>query len=214
MPSVTIRRIIDRKPGRKGKNQHYSPKQRLEVVTAYLMLGKGSLVAAATGVPEETIHRWKAQDWFKTMVADVRSQSNVEVSGRLRMVIDKSVNVINDRLEHGDFQYDSKRGTFVRKPIGAKVAGDILAKAIDKQVLLDKIESAPTADGSKIEDRLKAIQDKLLEVSRFNQAKTIEGVSYVKEPVASDEGLAPTPDRQTDEENRQQVSGTEVHPDT
>lgn len=206
MPSVTIRRKIDRKAGREGKNQHYSPKQRLEVVTAYLMLGKVSLVAAATGIPEETIHRWKAQDWFKTMVADVRSQSNVEVSGRLRMVIEKSVNVINDRLEHGDFQYDSKRGTFVRKPVGAKTAGDILAKAIDKQVLLDKIESEPTADGSKIEDRLKAIQEKLLEVSRFNQSKTIEGVTYAKEPVASDEGLAPTSDRQADSEDQLEVN--------
>lgn len=195
MPSVVIKRKIDRKLGRAGKNAHYSPKQRLEVVTAYLTLGKVSLVAAATGVPEETIHRWKAQDWFKTMVADVRSQSNVEVSGRLRMVIDKSVNVINDRLENGDFQYDPKRGTFVRKPIGAKVAGDILSKAIDKQLILDKIESAPTADASKIEDRLKAIQEKLLEVSRFNQSKTIEGVTYVKEPVASNEELAPTADR-------------------
>jgi hypothetical protein len=211
MPSVVIKRKIDRKPGRAGKNQHYSPKQRLEVVTSYLMLGKVSLVAAATGVPEETIHRWKAQDWFKTMVTDVRSQSNVEVSGRLRMVIDKSVNVINDRLEHGDFQYDPKKGTFVRKPVGAKVAADILAKSIDKQMMLDKIESAPTADASKIEDRLKAIQDKLLEVSRFNQSKTIdgsanvvreaaqlEGVSYVKEPVASDAELAPTTDRPAD----------------
>ena len=138
MPSVVIKRKVDRIKGREGRNTHYSPKQRLEVVTAYLMLGKVSLVAASTGVPEETIHRWKAQDWFKKMVADVRSQSNVEVSGRLSQVIDRTVNDINDRLEHGDFQYDSKSGTLVRKPIVAKGAGEIIAKAHDKQILLDK----------------------------------------------------------------------------
>lgn len=189
MPSVIIKRKVDRIKGRKGGNAHYSPKQRLEVVTAYLMLGKISLVAGATGIPEETIHRWKAQDWFKDMVADVRSQSNVEVSGRLRQVVNKSIGVIEDRLENGDFQYNPKSGGFVRKPINAKVAGDIMAKAVDKQVLIDKLETGPVVDNAKIEDRLKAIQEKLLEVSRFNKAKTIDGEYNVQESSSGSQGL-------------------------
>ena len=190
MPSVIIKRKVDRPKGREGKWQQYSPKQRLEVVTAYLMLGKVSLAAAATGIPEETIHRWKTTDWFKAMVAEVRSSSNVEVSGRLRQVINKSLNVIEDRLENGDFQFNPKTGKFVRRPVGAKVAGDIMTKALDKQILIDKIESSPQADQAKIEDRLKAIQEKLLEVSRFNNAKTINGESsHVQESDSSNQGL-------------------------
>ena len=189
MPSVIIKRKIDRVKGKAGSSQHYSPKQRLEVVTAYLMLGKVSLVAATCNIPEETIHRWKAQDWFKNMVQDLRSQSNVEVSGKLRNVINRSVAVIEDRLEHGDYQFNPKTNAFIRKPVGAKTAGDIMAKAVDKQLLIDKIEAAPIADSAKIEDRLKAIQDKLLEVSRFNKAKTIEGVSHVEGTRNGDQGV-------------------------
>lgn len=205
MPVVTYKRVIDRKKGREGGRDRYSPKQRLEVVTAYLMLGKVSLVAAATGVPEDTIHKWKTTDWFKNMVADVRSQSNVEMTGRLRQVVNKSMNVIEDRLENGDFQFNPKTGGFVRRPVNAKVAGDIMSKAIDKQILIDKLEAAPVQDQAKIEDRLRAIQEKLLEVSRFNAAKEVPGKLIGKEiqnaetDLGSDQELGQAPDSEGDQ---------------
>lgn len=190
MPSVTIRRKVDRLKGRDGGKAHYSPKQRLEAVTAYLMLGKVSLVAGATGIPEETLFRWKATDWWKEMVKDIRSQSNVQLSGRLAQIVNRSMDVIEDRLQHGDYQFNPKTSTFVRRPVGAKVAGDIMSKSLDKQLLIDKLEQEPAADSSKIEDRLKAIQQKLLEVSRFQEAKTIEGeATNVQDSVGSDQGV-------------------------
>lgn len=170
---MTVRyykRIVDKKKGELGA---YSPKQRLEAVTAYLMLGKVTLVAASLGIPEETIRNWKRTDWWREAEAEVRSANNVEVSGRLKQIITKSMTVIEDRLDNGDFQYNPKTGNFSRKPVAAKVAGDILSKAIDKQVLLEKIEREPVADQAKIEDRLKTIQEKLLEFSRFAKAKEI-----------------------------------------
>ncbi len=178
MPSVVTikRRKIDRAIGRVAKGQQYSPKQRLEAVTAYLMIGKVSLVAASLGISEEVIHKWKTSDWWKDMEADIRSQSNVQVSGKLRAVINKSLEVIEDRLEQGDYQFNPKTGNFIRKPIGAKVAGDIMSKALDKQILIDKLEAQPIQDQSKIEDRLKAIQEALLDNSRFKKVKTINGI--------------------------------------
>lgn len=213
MPSVTIKRKVDRIKGRAGGTTHYSPKQRLEVVTAYLMLGKVSLVSATTNVPEETIHRWKAQDWFKSMVDDVRTQSNVQVSGRLKQVINKSLMAIDDRLENGDYQYNPKTSTFIRVPVSARTATDIMNKAVDKQVLIDKLESGPTQDMTKIEDRLKAIQDKLLEVSRFKHSKPIQGVIDVETPVGIPESVGEAPRSQTDGESGQQVNDN-VHAST
>jgi transposase-like protein len=175
---MTVRhykRVVDRQKG-DSKASHYSPKQKLEAVTAYLMLGKVSLVAATTGIPEDTLRLWKSRDWWKVMADEVRTSNNVEVTGRLRQIVNKSMNVIEDRLEHGDFQYNPKTGAFTRRPVGAKVAGDIMTKAIDKQILIDRLERQPQADQAKIEDRLKSIQDKLLEFSRFAKAKNIPAI--------------------------------------
>lgn len=190
------KRIVDKKPT-DGLAAQYSPKQKLEAVTAYLMLGKVSLVAASLGIPEDTLRNWKRTDWWKEMEAEVRSSNNVEVSGRLRQIVQKSMTVIEDRLENGDFQYNPKTGAFTRRPVGVKVAGDILSKAVDKQVLIERLERQPQADQAKIEDRLKTIQEKLLEFSRFAKAKeipAIKGEVYdVEQTSSSGEGPLPTP---------------------
>jgi len=192
MPVRYYKRIVD-----KTKNDsaaaHYSPKQKLEAVTAYLMLGKVSLVAGATGIPEETLRNWKRTDWWKEMEKEVRSSNNTELTGRLRQIVNKSMTVIEDRLESGDFMYNPKTDTFTRRPVGAKVAGDILSKAIDKQILIDRMEREPQADAAKIEDRLKTIQDKLLEFSRFAKAKEIPSkgeIINVETSVGSDQIVA------------------------
>lgn len=194
MPVRHYTRIVD-KQSTDGPKARYSPKQKLEAVTSYLILGKIALVAGALNIPEETLRLWKATDWWKEMEQEVRTSSRVEVSGRLSRIIEKSMNVVEDRLEHGDFQYNPKTGQFSRKPVGAKTAGDILIKAIDKQVLLEKIDKEPQADTVKIEDRLKAIQDKLIEFSRFSKAKTINVGDYqnVEDSVASNQVALPTP---------------------
>lgn len=174
MPVRYHKRIVDKQKTDSAR-AHWSPKQKLEAVTSYLMLGKISLVAAATGIPEDTLRVWKRADWWGEMEKEVRTSNNIEVTGRLRQIVNKSMNVIEDRLENGDYQFNPKTGAFTRRPVGAKVAGDILSKAIDKQILIDRMEREPQADQAKIEDRLKTIQDKLLEFSRFAKAKEVQG---------------------------------------
>lgn len=134
------------------------------------MVGRWAVVSDATGVPVDTLKKWKQADWWKDYEREIRQASRIEVTGKLQKIIHKATDVVQDRLENGDIFFDSKTGEIKRKPIGAKVASDIMTKTIDKQILLEKIQDAPELQEEAIMDRLKSIQDQL----RKNSKKTPE----------------------------------------
>lgn len=135
-----------------------------------MMVGRWAVVSDATGVPVDTLKKWKQADWWKDYEREIRQASRIEVTGKLQKIIHKATDVVQDRLENGDIFFDSKTGEIKRKPIGAKVASDIMTKTIDKQILLEKIQDAPELQEEAIMDRLKSIQDQL----RKNSKKTPE----------------------------------------
>jgi predicted Holliday junction resolvase-like endonuclease len=174
MASVLIRRQLKKKRG-DISSQQYSEAQRMEAVAAYLLLGKWPLVEAATGVPVNRLRHWKMQDWWKELEEEIRRSRNIEVSGKLNRVIDKVFGILEDRVENGDFQFDPKTGKFIRRPIGAKVAGDLLAKTLDREIILQKISEKPKVqDEEQIIDRLKMIEQALLANSK-KKLNVIEG---------------------------------------
>ena len=122
------------------REQHgwWSDKKKVEVVTAYLILGKSSLVAATTGVPEGTVRVWKQQPWWKEMVISIQTESDQELDAKLAKNIERALSVVNDRLENGDFLYDPKTGEFIRKPVSLKDAWKVNSEMIDKRWLIRK----------------------------------------------------------------------------
>jgi hypothetical protein len=130
-----------------------------------MMVGKWPLVADATKIPIDTLKKWKQADWWKEYESEIRRAKNLELGGRLQTIVNKASDVVLDRLEHGDFQYDPKSGKFIRKPVNAKTAGDIMVKAIDKDLLIQKIDETPKENQESIMDRLNHIADKLLQAS-------------------------------------------------
>lgn len=166
MATSIIRREINKNPKVHSKQVHWSEKQKLEAVTTYLMVGRWAVVSDATGVPVDTLKKWKQADWWKDYEKEIKQASRLEVTGKLHKIIHKATDVVADRLENGDIFFDSKTGEIKRKPVGAKVASDIMNKTIDKQVLLEKIQEAPEVQNEAIMDRLKNIQEQLRKNSK------------------------------------------------
>lgn len=165
MASVLVRRHINKNPKIHSAQTHWSDKQKLEAVSTYLMVGRWAIVSDATGVPIDTLKKWKGQDWWKDYEKEIKAASRLEVSGKLQKIIHKASDVVLDRLQEGDIYLD-QQGNIKRKPIGAKVASEILNRSIDKQVLIDKIQEAPEVQQEAIMDRLKSIQDQLRKNSK------------------------------------------------
>lgn len=119
----------------KRKHKKYATwpiEKKIEVVSQYLILGNMSLVSAVTGVNHQLIREWKGQPWWKEVETQVRATENLQMDNKLSKIVDKSLDAVLDRVEHGDFVYDNKSGQIKRKPVNmkdvAKVSVDLLTK--------------------------------------------------------------------------------------
>jgi hypothetical protein len=132
----------------------WSEKTKMEVVTSYVLLGKVSLVVATTGIPEDTVRKWKMQPWWKEAEDEIRRSSKLALSGRLQNVVQKTMEALEDRVANGDYIYDSKLQKFVRKPIGALAANKIAGDMIDRAMILEEKGIKEQVTNESIQERL------------------------------------------------------------
>jgi hypothetical protein len=132
-------------------------------------------VTAATGIPTQTLHNWKQQQWWRDLEAEMRASDDIALSGRLKKIVEKTLDVVEDRLEHGDFYYDQKTGQLMRKPVAIRDAHVISKDLITQSRVLD---NKPTAIREvKAEDTLQLLAEKFAEfAANFKKTeKVIEG---------------------------------------
>ena len=120
----------------KGTRHAWPDKKRIEAVTAYLALGNCALVEVTTGVPQGTVRQWRTQPWWRELVDEIQTESDQQTDTKLSGLIEKALHAVNDRLENGDFQWDSRNGEFVRKPVSLKDSWKVSAEMLDKRWLI------------------------------------------------------------------------------
>jgi hypothetical protein len=112
--------------------EHWPVEKKIEAVSTWLILGSYKMTSAATGVPYDTIRKWKEQPFWAEMVAEIRATEGIQLDNKLSSLANKSLDAVLDRIENGDFIYDQKTGTIQRKPAALRdvhrVAVDTLAK--------------------------------------------------------------------------------------
>lgn len=176
MVKEVIVRYRDKKP-KDGQQAWWSEKQKYEAVAAYVLLGNIMDVFRLTGIPEITLRRWKAQPWWPEAEREVRMSSKLQLSGKLTKAISLANIALEDRLVNGDFQYDPKTGTMLRKPVSADTAVKVLDKLIDRQEQLDK--SARSLDVVTQEGVAERLEKLAKDFMKFANSKTIEGTANV-----------------------------------
>src|SRR3990167_6028481 len=159
-------------------NKPYSEVKKIEVVTTYLALGKAPMVEAVTGVPRQTIRVWKMQPWWKELVDEIQSDETQELSSKLTKIIDRSLDVVVDRIEHGDFLLDSRTGQVRRVPVKLRDVHRVSTDLIDKRQLLKKKQNIES-DKSTVEDIMKKLAGQFsefvqLQVKKYKE-KVIDG---------------------------------------
>ena len=166
-------------------SKHYTDAKKIEVVTTYLVLGKAPLVEAATGVPRGTIRQWKMQPWWKELESDIRVEEDQELDSKLSRIVDRTLDTVVDRIEHGDYILDSRSGTVKRVPVKMKDAHKVSVDLIDKRNLL---RGKPTSRVEKItvEDTMLKLAEQFKEWAKLIKSeKVIEG-DYADEGTLSE----------------------------
>jgi hypothetical protein len=119
-------------------NHSWGDKQKVEAVQSYLLLGNLALSSRILGIPEVTLRVWKASTWWKDLVEDIKMQENMQMSGRLKKIVDASLIAVEDRLLNGDLVYDQKSGEMRRKAVNMKDAHKVAIDLMEKREHLDK----------------------------------------------------------------------------
>ena len=162
-----IKKVYKRPGGGVGR---WSEDQRISAIAEYLILGNIPDTARKTKIPIQTLRNWKQTDFWKETAEELQRESNQKIQGKLSGIIDKGLQGIDDRLTHGDSVYNSKTGKIIQTPIKAAIVNQITKDAIDKKILLEKVNKAEKQTEEGINDRLDNLKREFL---KFVSAKTI-----------------------------------------
>jgi hypothetical protein len=105
-------------------------------------------------VPLPTLTKWKHALWWNELVDDIQSGDNQKADNKMSKVIDRALDIIVERLEQGDYQYDQKTGKLVKVPLKARDLERISSGLFDKRQLLRKQPTNIKADTLTQTDRL------------------------------------------------------------
>ena len=145
-------------------NRQWSDNQKTEAIQSYLLLGNLALTSRILGIPEITLRVWKRTEWWADMVNEIKSQDRIQLSARMKKIVDASLTVVEDRLLNGDYQFDQKTGQNIRKPVNMKDAHKVAVDLQDRQDLLEKTEK-PEITEDKIESRLLQLAEKFADMA-------------------------------------------------
>lgn len=148
----------------KAKGCHWSDSQKLEAIQTYLLLGNVTLTAATLKIPLITLKVWRATAWWKELESELKLQDNLQLSAKLKNLVEKSLDIVGDRLTSGDFLYNNLTGQLTRKPVNLKDAHKVAIDLIDKKRLIDNSTVHETAQ-ELAEEKLAKLAQKFAEMA-------------------------------------------------
>lgn len=148
-----------------GSNYRWSDQQKLEAVQSYLAIGNLALTSRILGIPEITLRVWKTQEWWHALIEDLRLQENIQLSARMKKLVEASQNIVAQRLESGDPIMNQKTGEIVYKPVSMKDAHKVSVDLIDRQKDLQKMIDGVPVENEATDGKLEALAEKFAEMS-------------------------------------------------
>ena len=129
---------ITNKVGRIEGRPVYPEKKKRDAIRQWLILGNLVEVAKSVHVPYKTLEAWKENDWWYEIAAEIKATKNIEINAKVEKNIERALNELHDRLQSGDFQYDTKQGKLIRKPINARDLNRIVETQSNLREVLTK----------------------------------------------------------------------------
>lgn len=147
-----------------GTNKQWSDAQKTEAVQSYLLLGNLALTSRILGIPEITLRVWKASTWWGDVAHQIKTQDKIQLSSRLKKIVDAAITVTEDRLLNGDYQFDQKSGAVVRKPVNMKDAHKVAVDLMERRDLLENSEKEVITEEG-VDDKLLKLANKFADMA-------------------------------------------------
>ena len=139
--------------GMPGKR--YPEEARYAAVAVWIKSGSLTVAAQETGVDINTVKYWRKQKFWHEIAEEILNEDALKKNARLYKIVDKAMDVVEDRLTNGNFQYDQRTGQVVRVPVQARDANSIMDSAFSRAHIIKKDQEAKVqVDQDDIKDRL------------------------------------------------------------
>lgn len=173
----TTKLLVKRHNAHHEYHKRWPDEKRVEVVTKWMALGNLRLVSELTGVGYQLIRQWKTMPWWKDIEAEIRASRDMQVDTKLSKLVDRSLEMIADRLEHGDVFLNKKTGEVSRVPASLETVNKVAKTTMEQQLLLAKKEQVvnQTEQAATIADQIKMLA---AEFAKFNTKRTVEVVAH------------------------------------
>lgn len=161
-------------------NFRYSDKQKIEAVSSYLAIGNLAMVARISGIPEITLRVWKASTWWKEVVDDLKMQEKIQLSSRMKALVEASQTIVAQRLETGDPILNQKTGEIIYKPVSMKDAHKVATDLIDRRAVIEKTTVDTVMTDERADDKLAALAEKFADMAtrsienKINKKRTVD----------------------------------------
>lgn len=142
--------------------------KRMDAVARYMLLGNMRVVSEQVGVPYYTLVEWKRSSWWPEMVETIRRQKKGKTNNSITKIIEQSLDVIEDRLENGDFIMNNKTGEVVRKPVGVREATTIAHQLLQRQQAIEELEAKLSSNEDTVQETLSLLAK---EFQKWNKTK-------------------------------------------
>lgn len=168
----------------KAAEKRWGDDQKIEAVQAFVALG-GNVSATATAlrVPRPTIQRWMKTQWWQDLYLEIKQETNFVLSHRLEKIVARSMDLVEDRLEKGDFFYDQKTGKIIRKEVSLRDAHDVMQSSFKMKDMLEKPQVVQLEESS-ISEKLNQLAQQFESFASAQKEKpkvTVTDVMFVEE---------------------------------
>lgn len=130
-------KALSKPRGIKQKNKAWSDAQKQEALGAYFLTQNLSEVSRQLTIPRDTLKTWTQKDWWKQAYALLEQEDSLRLTKRLRTLAEKSLGLVEDRIEKGEWHYDATSGVASRREIKAldahKIANDTLKTVTERE---------------------------------------------------------------------------------
>ena len=153
------------------------------------------MVAALVKLPVQTLRDWKQQPWWSDFESQIRDEENIKSDKKLSSIVDRTMDLLSDRVEHGDFVWDSKNQALVRRPLLARDAVRVAGDLFDRREFLRKARREKEINVQNVEQTLLRVAEQFIKIAKARR-EPIDITEYTE--VTTNEGSDQAENRRTD----------------
>lgn len=155
--------------------------KKLEAATVYAVVRNWEKTADLVKIDVKSLQKMAQNAWWDEIVIKVIKGKNDELDAKITQTLDKALDLIQDRLDHGEEHYNTKTGSTYRLPVKARDVAVITSVLFDKRQLI-RGEPTSRTENLSTEQKLAILKENFEKLAKSKGINTnseiIEGEAH------------------------------------